>query len=131
MLEGDGGFATARRREPASTDRLPSHRSESPTGYSSAGAPQQSPLPLRQSPTIVAQSRSSEAIRYACSTFTAAMPFRSRSSCPPPTAGVISTLHAGCHFYIAPTGVQKRSASLEREFGCLLPQPGCQCARYY
>src|SRR5712671_7465345 len=37
MLGGDGGFATARWREPASSDRLPSHRSESPTGYSSAG----------------------------------------------------------------------------------------------
>jgi hypothetical protein len=37
MLGGDGGFATARWREPASSDRLPSHRSEPPTGYSSAG----------------------------------------------------------------------------------------------
>src|SRR5271169_261949 len=32
--------------------RLPVRRSESPTGY-----PQQSPLPLHQSPTIVAQSQ--------------------------------------------------------------------------
>jgi hypothetical protein len=34
---GDGGSATAECREPASCDRLPVHRSESPTGYSSAG----------------------------------------------------------------------------------------------
>jgi hypothetical protein len=33
----DGGLATVERREPASSDRLPVHRSESPTGYSSAG----------------------------------------------------------------------------------------------
>ena len=37
MLAGDGGLATAEWREPASSDRLPVHRSESPTGYSSAG----------------------------------------------------------------------------------------------
>jgi hypothetical protein len=34
---GDRGSATAGWREPASSDRLPDHRSESPTGYSSAG----------------------------------------------------------------------------------------------
>jgi len=33
----DGGLATTEWREPASSDRLPIHRSESPTGYSSAG----------------------------------------------------------------------------------------------
>src|SRR4029077_15392162 len=33
----DGRLATAEWREPASSDRLPVHRSESPTGYSSAG----------------------------------------------------------------------------------------------
>ena len=33
----DGGLATVERREPASSDRLPVHRSECPTGYSSAG----------------------------------------------------------------------------------------------
>jgi hypothetical protein len=27
----------------------------------------------------------------------------SRRSCPPANRGVISTLHAGCHFYLAPT----------------------------
>jgi hypothetical protein len=36
-------------REPASCDRLPFHRSESPTGYS---APRQSLLPLHRSPTM-------------------------------------------------------------------------------
>ena len=33
----DGRLATAEWREPTSSDRLPIHRSESPTGYSSAG----------------------------------------------------------------------------------------------
>jgi hypothetical protein len=33
----DRGLATAEWREPASSDRLPIHRSESPTGYSAAG----------------------------------------------------------------------------------------------
>ena len=37
MLAEDGGSATAEWREPTSSDRLPVHRSESPTGYSSAG----------------------------------------------------------------------------------------------
>ena len=36
-LAEDGGSATAEWPEPASSDRLPIHRSESPTGYSSAG----------------------------------------------------------------------------------------------
>jgi hypothetical protein len=57
MLEGDGGFATARWREPASSDRLSVHRSESQPAIPRRVAPQQSPLPLHQSPTIVAQSR--------------------------------------------------------------------------
>jgi hypothetical protein len=33
----DRGLATAEWREPTSSDRLPIHRSESPTGYSAAG----------------------------------------------------------------------------------------------
>src|SRR6202011_5601653 len=33
----DGRLATAEWREPTGSDRLPIHRSESPTGYSSAG----------------------------------------------------------------------------------------------
>ena len=37
MARRSGGSATADWREPASSDRLPTHRSESPTGYSSAG----------------------------------------------------------------------------------------------
>jgi len=34
----DGGLATTEWRDPASSDRLPIHRSESPTGYSSAAS---------------------------------------------------------------------------------------------
>ena len=40
------------------------------------------------------------------------MQSRSRSSCPSPTGSVISTLHAGCHFYLAPTDAHyERTAS--------------------
>src|SRR5258707_15630876 len=105
MLGGDGGFATARWREPASSGRLPSHRSESPTGYSSAGCSPAEPAsasPVTDNSSSILIQRGNQ-IR--CSTFTAAMQFRSRSSCPPPTGGVISTLRAGCHFYLAPTAL--------------------------
>src|SRR5258707_7530281 len=91
MLGGDGGFATARWREPASSDRLPSHRSESPTGYSSAGCSPAEPAsasPVTDNSSSILIQRGNQ-IR--CSTFTAAMQFRSRSSCPPPTGG--------CHLY--------------------------------
>src|ERR1700675_1696786 len=103
MLGGDGGFATARWREPASSDRLPAHRSESPTGYSSAGCSPAEPAsasPVTDNSSSILIQRGNQ-IR--CSTFTAAMQFRPRSSCSPPTGGVISTLRAGCHFYLAPT----------------------------
>src|SRR6267142_4533733 len=103
MLGGDGGFATARWREPASSDRPPSHRSESPTGYSSAGCSPAEPAsasPVTDNSSSILIQRGNQ-IR--CSTFTAEMQFRPRSSCPPPTGGVISTLRAGCHFYLAPT----------------------------
>jgi hypothetical protein len=62
MLE-EGGLALAECREPAGSDRLPAHRSESPTGYSSAGC---SPAePASASPVIdsVAQCRVGNAIK--------------------------------------------------------------------
>src|SRR6267378_1919653 len=111
MLGGDGGFATARWREPASSDRLPSHRSESPTGYSSAGCSPAEPAsasPVTDNSSSILIQRGNQ-IR--CSTFTAAMQFRPRSSCPPPTGGVISTLRAGCHFYLAPTSTRRAEAA--------------------
>src|SRR6266436_254585 len=117
MLGGDGGFATARWREPASSDRLPSHRSESPTGYSSAGCSPAEPAsasPVTDNSSSILIQRGNQ-IR--CSTFTAAMQFRSRSSCPPPTGGVISTLRAGCHFYLAPTLACKKVEAFASLFG--------------
>src|SRR4029077_10771632 len=51
-------------REPAGSDRLPVHRSESQPAIPRRVAPQQSPLPLHRSPAMVAQSRSSEAIKW-------------------------------------------------------------------
>src|SRR5882757_2530059 len=114
MLGGDGGFATARWREPASSDRLPSHRSESPTGYSSAGCSPAEPAsasPVTDNSSSILIQRGNQ-IR--CSTFTAAMQFKPRSSCSPPTGGVISTLRAECHFYLAPTYVVLRNSFMEK-----------------
>ena len=95
-------------RKPTSCDRLPVHRSESPTGYSSAGCSPAEPLPLHRSPSTVAQSRSAEAIKSLLNR-TAGRQSRSRSSCPPPTRvssllcapGVISILrrHRSCAPY--------------------------------
>ena len=56
-------------------------------------APQQSPPPLHQSPTIVTQSRSSEEIKIRCSIFTTEVQFRPLPSRPQPT-GVSSLLCA-------------------------------------
>ena len=95
----------------------PGHRSESPTGYSSAGCSPAEPAsasPVTDNSSSILIQRGNQ-IR--CSTFTAAMQFRSRSSCPPPTGGVISTLRAGCHFYLAPTGASRISAILESSRG--------------
>src|SRR5436189_4978260 len=65
MLEERVGLATAVDREPASFDRLPVHRSESPTGYSSAGCSPAEPASASPVLTILAQSRSGEAIKCA------------------------------------------------------------------
>src|SRR6201989_1297404 len=50
-------------REPAGSDRLPVHRSESPTGYSSAGCSPAEPASASPVSDIVAQSRSGESIK--------------------------------------------------------------------
>src|SRR5437660_11460414 len=52
-------------REPASSDRLPVHRSEYPTAYSSAGCSPAEPASASPVTDIVAQSRSSAAIKCA------------------------------------------------------------------
>src|SRR5438270_11906031 len=72
-------------------------------------APQQSPLPLHQSPRILAQSQSGEAIKCA-----AAHAVAPRWVVAPALAvsaanrSVISTLRARCHFYLAPTAAGQR-----------------------
>src|SRR5947209_10960875 len=67
-------------------------------------APQQSPLPLHQSPRILAQSQSGEAIKFAAAHAVAphwvVAPALAVSAA---SGSVISTLRAGCHFYLAPT----------------------------
>src|SRR5271169_1092622 len=72
--------------------RLPLRRSESPTGY-----PQQSPLPLHQSPTIVAQSQCGVWLRSGVALIVSAANGVSSLLCAP---GDISTLRR--HFLTAP-----------------------------
>ena len=69
-------------------------------------APQQSPPPLHRSPTTVAQSRSAKAVkrpaqihRKDVAQLVILVPVANRS--------VISTLHARCHLYLAPTDTSK------------------------
>ena len=77
----DGGLATAECREPVSSDRLPVHRSESPTGYSSAGC---SPAePASASPV----SDNSSLIPIRCLAVIQAL--------------VCVRRHRGCHLYFA------------------------------
>jgi hypothetical protein len=98
-------------REPTSSDRLPSIGVSLQPAIPRRVAPQQSPLPLHQSPTIVAQFRSSEAIKCAAHLHCGRSPGRAPSS-PPPYRSVISTLRAGCHFYLAPTLTLERAPSI-------------------
>ena len=102
MARRSGGSATADWREPASSDRLPIHRSESPTGYSSAGCSPAEPacaspvtvnsssIAIRRGNQIAAQPPCRDGVQVALVVSAA-------------NASVISTLHAGCHFYLAPT----------------------------
>ena len=82
------------------SDRLPIHRSESPTGDSSAGCSPAEPAsasPVTENSNSIPIRRS---IQMRCSTFTAGMQSRSCSSCPSPirasfllcATGDISTL---------------------------------------
>jgi hypothetical protein len=64
----DGRLATAEWREPTSSDRLPSIGVSLQPAIPRRVAPRQSPLPLHQSPTIVAQIQSREPIKLRCST---------------------------------------------------------------
>jgi hypothetical protein len=85
MLKEDGGVATAECREPAASDRLPVHRSESPTGHSSAGC---SPAEPASASPVTGNSSSIPTRR------SAVMPCRPghvRGG----NGGVISTLRAG------------------------------------
>ena len=82
MARRSGGSATADWREPASSDRLPIHRSESPTGYSSAGcSPAEpacaSPVTDNNSPIPIQRANQITLLN-----FTARMQAHSRSSCP-------------------------------------------------
>ena len=57
-------------------------------------APQQSPLPLHRSPTILAQSRSAEAIKCAAQIHCRDTVQLARAPCPAAEGSVISTLRA-------------------------------------
>ena len=107
----DGGLATVERREPASSDRLPVHRSKFQPAIPRRVAPQQSPLPLHQSPRILAQSQIRRRNQMRCST--SAQAVAPRLLVAPALAvsaarSAISTLRAGCHFYLAPTSRRSR-----------------------
>jgi hypothetical protein len=102
---GDGGLATAEWRELASSDRLPVHRSESPTGYFSAGC---SPAePASASPVTDNGSSNPDPPRQsnALLNFTAGMQSVALVASAA-NGSVISTLRAGCHFYLAPTWLE-------------------------
>jgi hypothetical protein len=79
-------------REPTSSDRLPSIGVSLQPAIPRRVAPQQSPLPLHQSPTIVPQIPVRRGNQIARLNLTAGIQSRSPSSCPSPR---------GCHLYIA------------------------------
>jgi hypothetical protein len=81
LEERDDGLATAKWREPTRSDRLPVYRSESPTGYSSAGCSPAEPASASPVTDIVVQSRPGAAIQCAAQ-LPAEMQSKSRSSCP-------------------------------------------------
>jgi hypothetical protein len=91
-------MATAEWREPAIAGRLPVHRSESSTGYSSAGCSPAEPAsasPVTDNSSSIPIQRGNQMRR---STAPHGLRGRVRRQ-----RGVISTLHARCHFYLAPT----------------------------
>src|SRR5438045_9000775 len=104
MLEEMMAWQTAKWREPTRSDRSRSIGVSLQPAIPRRVAPQQSPLPLHQSPRILAQSQSGEAIKCA-----AAHAVAPRWVVAPALAvsaanrSVISTLRARCHFYLAPT----------------------------
>jgi hypothetical protein len=87
-------------REPASSDRLPVHRSESPTGYSSAGCSPAEPASASPVLTIVAQSRSGEAIKCSAQSHCAVHALASRLVMAPCRARR-PRRQLECHLYFA------------------------------
>ena len=89
-------------REPASSDRLPVHRSESPTGYSSAGCSPAEPASASPVSDIVAQPRSGETIKCAAQPHCkdAARPPRPRLALMPCRARRVRRQRE-CHLYFA------------------------------
>src|SRR3954452_4561945 len=92
LEERDDGLATAKWWEPTRSDRLPVYRSESPTGYSSAGCSPAEPASASPVTDIVVQSRPSVAIQMRCST-----PLRRCS----PSRAPRARRERECHLYFA------------------------------
>jgi len=92
MLEEMMAWQPPSWREPTRSDRLPVHRSESPTGYSSAGCSPAEPASASPVTDIVVQSRSSAAIKCA-----AQLPCRDAVQVAPPRA----RRERECHLYFA------------------------------
>ena len=91
MARGSGGSATAEWREPASSDRLPIHRSESPTGYSSAGCSPAEPASASPVTDNISSIPIQRANQNALLNFTAGMQRKLALLVPSPT-GVSSLL---------------------------------------
>ena len=91
----DGGSATDEWREPASSDRLPSIGVSLQPAVPRRVAPQQSPLPLHQSPTILAQFQSQRANQNSAAQLHCRDARKLALLGLSPNGGVISTLHAG------------------------------------
>src|SRR6201989_2562647 len=99
MAFQDGRPGTAEWREPTSSDRLPIHRSESPTGYSSAGCSPAEPASASPVSDIVAQSRSGEAIKCAAQPHFAVQALAPRLVMAPEPGRV--RRRQECHLYFA------------------------------
>lgn len=143
-------LATTGCREPASSDRLPVHRSESPTGYSSAGCSPAEPasaspvtdnsssIPIRRGNRLRCSFSQQGCSSGPCPAFGCSAVSRLSAA----NGSVISTLRAGCHFYLAPTtspsgdGAVKRpqtapttAARCDRQQRQELPQTGLSSGR--
>jgi hypothetical protein len=107
MLAEMVALAIAECREPASSDiGSQSHRSESSTGYSLTGCSPAEPASASPVTDTIDRLRSGAQSNV----LLGSEPTSGQCRCNHPRGpeGVISTLRAGCHFYLAPTNKNSR-----------------------